>query len=179
MATQLKTAQATANSLLPTSNGSTSGGLQNLYGPVSSRAGVTGRGGGGSCSGGSASCSGNHNNSNNNNLEDLHGQVIRLKRHRDRLMQSHQDISKELADTKVGGCGGWMNGWVGGLGRRSAGNSLLWGEGVCMHMSKAMHAQLGVLRHPNRVCAGCVCVCTLCEPQRGTARAAIVPSAAV
>jgi hypothetical protein len=34
-------------------------------------------------------------------LEDLHSQVVRLKRHRDRLMRDQQELSRELADTRA------------------------------------------------------------------------------
>lgn len=35
------------------------------------------------------------------NLEDLHSQVVRLKRHRDRLMRDQQELSRELAETRA------------------------------------------------------------------------------
>jgi hypothetical protein len=35
------------------------------------------------------------------NMEDLHSQVIRLKRQRDKLMRDQQELSRQLADTRL------------------------------------------------------------------------------
>jgi hypothetical protein len=35
------------------------------------------------------------------NLEDLHGQVVRLKRHRDKLMRDQKELSRERAETRL------------------------------------------------------------------------------
>jgi hypothetical protein len=35
------------------------------------------------------------------NLEDVHTQVVRLKRNKDRLMRDQQELSRELADTRA------------------------------------------------------------------------------
>jgi hypothetical protein len=34
-------------------------------------------------------------------MEDLHGQVVRLKRHRDKLMRDQRELSRELAETRL------------------------------------------------------------------------------